>query len=80
MLRLLGKYVLSPIAPAIKYWSNPKAAGRVITKILTYDSDDTGVYYDENGKPMSGSALVSDPTFCDRVVAETRAFLAEAAV
>lgn len=79
ILRLLGKYVLSPIAPAIKYSSNPKAAGRMISKILTCDSVDTSVYYDENGKPMSGSALVSDPAFCDRVVAETRAFLAEAA-
>ena len=35
-----------------------------------------GVYYDENGKPMLGSAQVRDPAFADRIVAETRAFLA----
>jgi hypothetical protein len=34
------------------------------------------VYYDENGKPMLGSAQVRDAAFSDRVVAETRALLA----
>jgi len=28
----------------------------------------TGVYYDERGKPMLGSAQVRDPRFQDRVV------------
>jgi hypothetical protein len=36
---------------------------------------DTGVYYDEKGKPMLGSVLVRDLNFQDRVVAETRALL-----
>jgi hypothetical protein len=36
----------------------------------------TGVYYDEKGHPMLGSALVRDPAFQDRVVVETRALLA----
>lgn len=76
-LRALSGYVLSPIAPLIKYWSTPKIAGRVITTLLTDDSDRTGVYYDEKGRPMLGSALVRDPAFCDRVVAETRALLAD---
>jgi NAD(P)-dependent dehydrogenase (short-subunit alcohol dehydrogenase family) len=75
-LRLLGKYVLSPLAPFIKYWSTPKRAARVITTVLTDDTDRTGVYYDENGQPMLGSVLVRDPAFQDRVVAETRALLA----
>jgi NAD(P)-dependent dehydrogenase (short-subunit alcohol dehydrogenase family) len=75
-LRLLAKYVLSPLAPFIKYWSNPKTAARVITKVLTDDSGRTGIYYDEKGRPMNGSALVRDPEFSDRVVAETRALLA----
>jgi hypothetical protein len=35
----------------------------------------TGVYFDEKGHPMLGSALVRDPKFQDRVVAETRALL-----
>jgi NAD(P)-dependent dehydrogenase (short-subunit alcohol dehydrogenase family) len=75
-LRLLSTYVLSPLAPLIKYWSTPKRAARVITTILTDDTNRTGVYYDENGRPMLGSVQVRDPAFQDRVVAETRALLA----
>lgn len=48
----------------------------MITGVLTSESDGSGMYYDENGKPMSGSAQVHDPAFQDRVVAETRALLA----
>ncbi|MGH7290673.1 MAG: SDR family NAD(P)-dependent oxidoreductase, partial [Myxococcota bacterium] len=69
-------YVLGPLAPFINYWSTPKRAARVITDVLTEASDQTGMYYDENGKPMLGSAQVRDPAFADRVVAETRALLA----
>ncbi|WP_067896233.1 SDR family NAD(P)-dependent oxidoreductase [Nocardia vaccinii] len=75
-LRFIAKYAMSPLAPLIKYWSTPKRAARVITKVLTDKSDATGVYYDENGKPMLASAQVRDPEFSDRVVAETRALLA----
>jgi NAD(P)-dependent dehydrogenase (short-subunit alcohol dehydrogenase family) len=75
-LRFLAKYVLSPLAPVIKYWSTPKHAARVIAGILTSESDQTGMYYDENGKPMTGSVQVRDPAFADRVMAETRALLA----
>jgi hypothetical protein len=32
----------------------------------------TGVYYDEKGHPMLGSAAVRDPKFQDRVVADAR--------
>ncbi|MFE7125127.1 SDR family NAD(P)-dependent oxidoreductase [Streptomyces sp. NPDC057617] len=74
-LRLLSKYVLSPLAPLIKYWTNPGIAARMITRVLTDDSDATGVYYDEKGRPMRGSAQVHDPAFNARVVAETRALL-----
>jgi hypothetical protein len=49
-------------------------AARVITRILTNESNSTGVYYDEKGQPMLGSTLVRDPKFQDRVVAETRAW------
>jgi hypothetical protein len=75
-LRFVAKYVLSPLAPLIKYWSTPKHAARVITRVLTDTSGATGVYYDENGKPMLGSTQVRDPDFSQRVVAETRALLA----
>jgi len=77
VLRLLARYLLSPLAPFVKYWSNPKTAARVITGVLTDGSDRTGVYYDEKGRPMNGSALVREPDFDDRVVAETRALLAQ---
>jgi NAD(P)-dependent dehydrogenase (short-subunit alcohol dehydrogenase family) len=77
-LRFLAAYVLSPLAPLIKYWSTPKHAARVITQVLTEPSDRTGVYYNENGKPMQGSAQVRDAAFSDRVVTETRALLANA--
>jgi NAD(P)-dependent dehydrogenase (short-subunit alcohol dehydrogenase family) len=75
LLRLLGKYVLSPLAPFIKYWSTPARAAKVITNALLNESGGTGVYYDDRGKPMLGSTLVRDPKFQDRVVAETRALL-----
>jgi len=80
-LRLLSRYVLSPIAPLIRYWSTPKRAATVITAILTDevpadDANRTGVYYDESGLSMIGSVQVRDPAFQDRVVAETRDLLA----
>ena len=74
-VRLLLRYVASPFAPLIKYWSTPKHAGRVVATILTDGSDRTGIYYDDNGRPMLGSRLVRDPGFQDRVVGETRALL-----
>ena len=77
LLRVLGKYVLSPFAPFIKYWSTPNATARVITRLLTDVSSGSGVYYDERGRPMTGSAHVRDPDFSARVVAETRALLAQ---
>lgn len=75
-LRLLARFVLGPIAPLVKYWSTPKRAARVITKIITDESGATGVYYDEVGRPMLASKLVRDPEFTARVVAETRNLLA----
>ena len=73
----MQNYILPLLgAPFMKYWSTPKRAARVATKILINASGQTGIYYDEGGRPMRGSALVRDPKFQDRVVAETRAFLA----
>lgn len=73
---LLSKYVLSALAPLVKHWSTPKRAARVITTVLSDDTNRTGVYYDENGRPMLGSVQVRDPAFQDRFVAETRSPLA----
>jgi NAD(P)-dependent dehydrogenase (short-subunit alcohol dehydrogenase family) len=79
-VRFLSKYVIPMLVPLlmpfIKILSTPKRAARVITKILTDASSQTGVYYDEGGRPMLGSTLVRDPRFQDRVVAETRTLLA----
>jgi NAD(P)-dependent dehydrogenase (short-subunit alcohol dehydrogenase family) len=74
VLRFLGQ-VITLFPPFVKYRSTPKRAAQVITKILTDESDNTGIYYDEKGQPMLGSALVRDARFQDRVVAETRALL-----
>ena len=75
-LQFLAKYVLAPLAPLIKYWSTPKRAARLLAGVLTSQSHQSGAYYDENGRPMLGSAQVRDAEFNDRVVAETRALLA----
>jgi NAD(P)-dependent dehydrogenase (short-subunit alcohol dehydrogenase family) len=76
VLRFSANYILPLLAPHIKYWSTPKRAACVATEVLIDASGHTGIYYDERGHPMAGSALVRDPKFTDRVVAETRAFLA----
>jgi NAD(P)-dependent dehydrogenase (short-subunit alcohol dehydrogenase family) len=67
---------LAPVMQLMPHYTTPKKAGRVIARILTSQTAETGVYFDENGDPMSGSKQVQDPTFQDRVVAETRALLA----
>ena len=64
------------LMPFIRILSTPKRAARVITKVLMNEPGETGIYYDEVGRPMQGSPLVRDPKFQDRVVAETRALLA----
>jgi NAD(P)-dependent dehydrogenase (short-subunit alcohol dehydrogenase family) len=74
-LRFLSKYVLSLLAAHMKYWSTPKLAAPMITRLLLNESGETGIYYDEKGQPMLGSAQVRDLKFQDRVVTETRALL-----
>ena len=74
-LSFLANYILPLLAPFMKYWSSPKRAARVSTKVLLNASGQTGIYYDDGGHPMLGSALVRDPKFTNRVVAETRALL-----
>ena len=74
-VRFLLKYVLTLFAPFIKYWSTPKQAAKVIVKVLMNESGENGVYYDDKGHPMLGSALVQNPRFTARVMAETRALV-----
>ncbi len=78
LMRFVLKYILPLLAPFKKNWSSPKRAARVVTKILINASGQTGIYYDDRGSPMLGSAAVRDPKFQDRVVAETRALLSTA--
>jgi NAD(P)-dependent dehydrogenase (short-subunit alcohol dehydrogenase family) len=79
-VRFVKKFVMPALVPLlmlfIKILSTPERAAREIAKILVDTSGRTGIYYDERGLPMQGSALVRDSRFQDRVVAETRAFLA----
>jgi hypothetical protein len=63
----------NPAVPEIS--EHPEASRARVTKILTNESAQTGVYYDEKGDPMLGSELVRDPKFNARVVTETRALL-----
>ncbi len=74
--KILTSVIAPLLAPFVKILSTPNRAARVFTKILTDPSGQTGVYYDESGHPMQGSAQVRDPEFQDRVVAETRLLLA----
>jgi hypothetical protein len=74
--RFVLPLLVPPLMPFIKILSTPKRAAHDITKILIDSSRHTGVYDDEGGHPMQGSALVRDPKCQDRVVAETHAFLA----
>jgi NAD(P)-dependent dehydrogenase (short-subunit alcohol dehydrogenase family) len=71
-LGFLANYILPLLAPFMKYWSTPKRAARVATKVLLNESGLTGIYYDDGAHPMLGSMLARDPKFTDRVVAETR--------
>lgn len=81
--RLLVKY-LAPLLvplflPFMHFLNTPNRAARVITRLLTDGSTETGVYYDQRGKPKLASLVVRNPEFQDRVVAETRALLATVA-
>lgn len=76
-LRFVGRYLLSPLAPHIKYWSTPELTAPVVSNVLLNKEGKTGIYYDEKGHQIQPSALVRDPQFRARVVAETRALLAD---
>lgn len=74
---IFGRIVMR-FPPFSQYRSTPMQAARVITKIMIDESEKTGVYYDEKGHPMTGSALARDPEFQEQLVTDTRAFLSKA--
>lgn len=75
VLRTVARVVFPLIRPFFPGATTPARAGRVIAGVAR-DREARGVYFDEAGRPMRASALASDPAFQDRVLAETRAFLA----
>jgi len=77
ILRFVFGRVLTLFPPFRQYRSTPERAAHVISKVVTDQSGKTGIYYDEKGKPMTGSALVQDTKFQDLVIKETRDFLAK---
>jgi len=78
-VRVLSNYVLPLFAPFLPLWSTPQRAARVATQAVLNPARHTGVYFDERGKLMEPSKESQDVEFQNRVVAETRAFLARAA-
>jgi hypothetical protein len=76
LLTVVVPVLVALLLPFVKILSTPKRSARVLARLLTATSGPTGTYFDESGKPMIGSAEVRDTAFQDRVVAETRAFLA----
>ncbi len=78
VMRFVFGQIITRLPPFARYRSTPERAARVIGRVLTDTPGRTGVYIDERGRPMRGSTLVHDPAFQDRVIAETRAFLAAA--
>jgi NAD(P)-dependent dehydrogenase (short-subunit alcohol dehydrogenase family) len=76
MMKLIVPLIVPLLLPFMKILTTSKRAGRVLSGLLIDTSGKTGIYFDEHGQPMPGSPQVRDPKFQDRVVAETRAFLA----
>ena len=74
-VHLLAK-ALAPALTVLPHFTTSKRASRVISRVVTDPSDATGVYYDENGKPLTASRQVSDPAFSDRYIQESRHLLA----
>lgn len=68
-------HLMAIIPPFSRYSSTPKKSAKVIANVLMDETGHTGIYFDEKGHPMVGSALARDAEFQDRVVAETRALL-----
>jgi NAD(P)-dependent dehydrogenase (short-subunit alcohol dehydrogenase family) len=76
VLRFIFGQIVTRLPPFRRYRSTPQRAAHVIARVMTDAAVASGSYFDENGLPMRGSPLVHDPRFQDRVVAESRAFLA----
>ncbi|HVZ50328.1 MAG TPA: SDR family NAD(P)-dependent oxidoreductase [Pseudolabrys sp.] len=76
LVACIAPLVVPLLIPFMPFLSTPNRAARMITEVLLDTSGRSGLYYDQSGNPMLGSTLVRDPSFQERVVAETRALLA----
>lgn len=74
--RFIVPLLVPLLMPFLKILTTSKRAGRMLSTLLIDPAGGTGIYFDERGRPMAGSTQLRDPKFQDRVVAETRAFLA----
>ncbi|ACU60609.1 SDR family NAD(P)-dependent oxidoreductase [Chitinophaga pinensis] len=77
VVQFIFGHLMAIIPPFSHYASTPRKSAKVITRVLTDDSNTSGVYFDEKAQPMRGSILAHDPVFQEKVVHETRAFLAK---
>ncbi|GAC1535087.1 MAG: hypothetical protein NVS2B7_03860 [Herpetosiphon sp.] len=77
VLRVMVSVLTPLLALVVPHASTTKRAARLATQAVLNASGQTGIYLDEGGTPMHPSKQTRDPTFQDRVVGETRAFLAQ---
>jgi NAD(P)-dependent dehydrogenase (short-subunit alcohol dehydrogenase family) len=75
VVRFIFGYLMAIIPPFSHYSSTPEKSARVIAQVVMDKMGQTGIYFNEKGHPMMASELSRDPSFQDRVVAETRALL-----
>ena len=74
--KILVSVLVPVLLPFVKVLNTPERAARVFRRILNDTAGMSGVYFDEGGHQMNGSAFVRDLDYQNRVVAETRALLA----
>ena len=76
-MRIMAHVIFPLVQPFVKAMSTMRKASRLLAKLTRNAAGTTGVYYDQDGDPMTKmSNEVRDPAFTARVVAETRALLA----
>jgi NAD(P)-dependent dehydrogenase (short-subunit alcohol dehydrogenase family) len=78
LLGFLFGQIITRLPPFSQYRSTPDKSAKTIARAVTDTSGASGVYLDEKGKPMRGSALAHDRGFQDRLIADTRSFLLQA--
>ncbi|MBS0276091.1 MAG: SDR family NAD(P)-dependent oxidoreductase [Proteobacteria bacterium] len=77
-MRIRAHVIFPLVQPFVKAMSTQSKASRLLARLMRNDAGATGIYYDESGDAMKQTSQeVRDPDFTKRVVAETRALLAE---